>query len=179
MFQFTGFPLHTYSACAYSVYSDGGFLRRVSPFRHLRINGYLLLPAAFRSLSRLSSALGAKASSLRSFQLNLLHKLCSSIRCDRRAFGSLLPQSLAITADDVSEANITEGTSVPGVLPSSHSFRCVLSLVLLTCFGIALPHRSAFLKNCFVSIPLISDRDGLGCLFSYLVAKDSLPSLLD
>ena len=40
---------------------------RVSPFRHLRINGYLLLPAAFRSLSRLSSALGAKASSLRSF----------------------------------------------------------------------------------------------------------------
>ena len=40
---------------------------RVSPFRHLRINGYLLLPAAFRSLSRLSSALSAKASTLRSF----------------------------------------------------------------------------------------------------------------
>ena len=42
----------------------------VSPFRYLRIDGYLLLPAAFRSLSRLSSALSAKASSLRSFQLN-------------------------------------------------------------------------------------------------------------
>ena len=40
---------------------------RVSPFRYLRINGYLLLPAAFRSLSRLSSALSAKASTLRSF----------------------------------------------------------------------------------------------------------------
>ena len=40
---------------------------RVSPFRHLRIKGYLLLPAAFRSLSRLSSALSAKASTLRSF----------------------------------------------------------------------------------------------------------------
>ena len=44
---------------------------RVSPFRHLRIKDYLHLPAAFRSLSRLSSALSAKASSLRSFLLNL------------------------------------------------------------------------------------------------------------
>ena len=39
----------------------------VSPFRYLRINRYLLLPAAFRSLSRLSSALSAKAFTLRSF----------------------------------------------------------------------------------------------------------------
>ena len=45
---------------------------RVSPFRYLRLNGYLLLPAAFRSLSRLSSALSAKASTLRSFLLDLL-----------------------------------------------------------------------------------------------------------
>ena len=40
---------------------------RVSPFRDLRINGYLLLPEAFRSLSRLSSALSAKASTIRSY----------------------------------------------------------------------------------------------------------------
>ena len=52
---------------------DGGLLRRVSPFRYLRINGYLLLPEAFRSLSRLSSALSAKASTLRSSSLNHLH----------------------------------------------------------------------------------------------------------
>ena len=45
--------------------------RWVSPFRDLRINGYLLLPEAFRSLSRLSSALGAKASALCSFLLGL------------------------------------------------------------------------------------------------------------
>ena len=43
----------------------------VSPFRDLRLIGYLLLPAAFRSLSRLSSALSAKASTLRSFLLDL------------------------------------------------------------------------------------------------------------
>ena len=49
-----------------------GLLMRVSPFRHLRISGYLLLPAAFRSLSRLSSALSAKASTIRSYQHNQL-----------------------------------------------------------------------------------------------------------
>ena len=61
-----------------SVYGDGGLLRRVSPFRHLRVTGYLLLTAAFRSLSRLSSALSAKASSLRSLQLNLLNSSACS-----------------------------------------------------------------------------------------------------
>ena len=49
---------------------DRGLLCRVSPFRNLRINRYLLLPAAYRSLSRLSSALSAKASTLCSFLLN-------------------------------------------------------------------------------------------------------------
>ena len=49
---------------------DGGLLRRVSPFRYPWITGYLLLPMAFRSLSRLSSALSAKASTLRSSSLN-------------------------------------------------------------------------------------------------------------
>ena len=55
----------------YSACSDWSSSRRVSPFRHLRINGYLLLPAAFRSLSRPSSALSAKASTLRSFLFDL------------------------------------------------------------------------------------------------------------
>ena len=49
----------------------GGLLQEVSPFRYLRIIGYLLLPEAYRSLSRLSSALGAKASALCSFLLGL------------------------------------------------------------------------------------------------------------
>ena len=41
----------------------------VPPFRYLRIVRYLPLPAAFRSLSRLSSALSAKASALCPFCL--------------------------------------------------------------------------------------------------------------
>ena len=54
---------------------DWGLLSRVSPFRYLRLNGYLLLPAAFRSLSRLSSALSAKASTLRPYQLDHIAKI--------------------------------------------------------------------------------------------------------
>ena len=42
----------------------------VSPFRNRRIKGYLLLPGAYRSLSRLSSALSAKASTICSFMLD-------------------------------------------------------------------------------------------------------------
>ena len=51
--------MDTYSLCTW-----------VSPFRYLRIIAYLQLPEAFRSLSRLSSALSAKASTLRSLLLN-------------------------------------------------------------------------------------------------------------
>ena len=40
---------------------------RVSPFGHLRIKAYVQLPEAYRSLSRPSSALDAKAFPLRSY----------------------------------------------------------------------------------------------------------------
>ena len=51
---------------------DRGLPCQVSPFRNPRIDGYLLLPVAYRSLSRLSSALSAKASTLRPYQLDLI-----------------------------------------------------------------------------------------------------------
>ena len=47
----------------------------IAPFGHLRINVCLPLPGAFRSLPRPSSAPDAKASSLRSLQLNLQNSL--------------------------------------------------------------------------------------------------------
>ena len=50
-----------------SVYGTGVLLQWVSPFRNLRIKVYLQLPAAYRSLSRLSSAPSAKAFALRPF----------------------------------------------------------------------------------------------------------------
>ena len=50
-----------------SVYDAGALFRRIAPFGHLRIISYLLIPAAFRSLSRPSSAPSAKAFTLRSF----------------------------------------------------------------------------------------------------------------
>ena len=62
---------------------DWSLSSRVSPFRNHRINEYLLLPDAYRSLSRLSSALSAKASTLRSYSLNLsLHSVATSVGFD-------------------------------------------------------------------------------------------------
>ena len=55
-----------------STQVDRVLLCRVSPFGNLRINGHLHLPAAYRSLSRPSSAPDAKAFPLCSYQLDLL-----------------------------------------------------------------------------------------------------------
>ena len=49
-----------------SLYGVTVLPQRVSPFGYLRVYGYLLLTAAFRSLSRPSSAPDAKSFSLRS-----------------------------------------------------------------------------------------------------------------
>ena len=51
----------------YSTHADRVLLCRVSPFGDLRIKAYVQLPVAYRSLSRPSSALDAKAFPLRSF----------------------------------------------------------------------------------------------------------------
>ena len=56
----------------YSVYDIRFFTVCVSTFRNLRIDTYLQFPAAYRSLSRLSSAPDAKAFSLCSCLLELL-----------------------------------------------------------------------------------------------------------
>ena len=76
-----------------SCMDTGGSLRWVSPFRHLRIVAHLQLPAAFRSLSRLSSALSAKASSLCSFLLNLSDIGLSSL--SRLAWRYLVPSQIS------------------------------------------------------------------------------------
>lgn len=55
-----------------SVMVDRVLLCRVSPFGNLRIKAHLRLPEAYRSLSRPSSALSAKAFPLRPLQLDLL-----------------------------------------------------------------------------------------------------------
>ena len=50
-----------------STHADRVLLCRVAPFGNLRINAYVPLPVAYRSLSRPSSAPDAKAFPLRSF----------------------------------------------------------------------------------------------------------------
>ena len=69
MFQFRPFPSYAYLIQrTMTKYCLVGF-----PHSEIRgYIGYLLLPAAYRSLSRPSSAPDAKAFPLRSFQLDLL-----------------------------------------------------------------------------------------------------------
>ena len=55
---------------------DSGLHCRVSPFGYLRVIRCLLLTAAFRSLSRPSSAPSAKASAPCTYQLNHCRLLC-------------------------------------------------------------------------------------------------------
>ena len=66
-----------------STQVDRVLLCRVSPFGNLRIDGYLHLPEAYRSLSRPSSAPDAKAFPLRSSQLDLLS--CDLLSCEQES----------------------------------------------------------------------------------------------
>ena len=74
----------------------GHYPSRVSPFGDLRINAYLRLPEAFRSLSRPSSAISAMASTLRSYSLDLC--LLSLIRLLRlkRTIESIISDSFPL-----------------------------------------------------------------------------------
>jgi hypothetical protein len=72
MFQFS--PLASSRLCIQRGMTthDG---RRVSPFGHLRINAYVRLPEAYRSLSRPSSPVRAKASTVRPCSLDRIDTL--------------------------------------------------------------------------------------------------------
>ena len=66
MFQFSPLAPHSLWIQEWVTAHDGC---RVSPFGHPRINAYVRLPEAFRSLSRPSSPVRAKASTVRPVRL--------------------------------------------------------------------------------------------------------------
>ena len=106
----------------------------VSPFGNLRIDAYVPLPVAYRSLSRPSSAPDAKAFPLRSFQLDLFEifgshivELCrqfteesktkllpSTFRCcpQLKLFLTLLPSALSGFRNKFGFPNLRFGTSL-------------------------------------------------------------------
>ena len=103
-----------------SAMDTWSFSMWVSPFRYPRIFGYLLLPAAFRSLSRLSSALSAKASTLRPFLLNLppLYSVTES-----GFLGSFLVLSLLLVCCFLLSSVISLLTTASDVLTYIFDFR--------------------------------------------------------
>ena len=73
--------------------------RRVSPFRYPWINACLQLPMAFRSLPRLSSALGTKASTLRSSSFDLFIRM--RLRMGLKMISHLAVQCVYIVIDSL------------------------------------------------------------------------------
>ena len=82
----------------YLPYAACGLRMRVSPFGHPRIAGYVRLPAAFRSLSRPSSASSAWAFALRPFSLDLtlLFSLPSAVFTASDCFSSKFYLSMSL-----------------------------------------------------------------------------------
>ena len=68
---------------------------RIAPFGNLRIISYLLIPAAYRSLSRPSSAPSAKAFALRPCSLD--HIKLISFEIGLYPLDSLLPTKIIVT----------------------------------------------------------------------------------
>ena len=87
MFQFRRFPTYAYLIQRrLTEYCSAGF-----PHSEIRgYNAYVQLPTAYRSLSRPSSALDAKAFPLRSFQLDLLGALSRAYSIKRYWFSQEL-----------------------------------------------------------------------------------------
>ena len=122
-------PFHTLS---FSDMDDRSSSCRVSPFRYLRIAEYLLLPAAFRSLSRLSSALSAKASALCPFLFDLSvlpYSVMAAVRCSLLFTSfSYLMSFLFFTDSSMQFSRCSCSGFMPDRLSDSHSTKKCLFL---------------------------------------------------
>ena len=105
----------------------------VSPFRNLRVNGYLLLTAAYRSLSRLSSALSAKASTLRSSSLDLCIRFFI-LRSDNSSYIALYSVIALLKLNSFKSIKLSYLHLISDVLIylRCHIFRCSTSFRSIT-----------------------------------------------
>ena len=112
------------------MHVTGGLLQWVPPFGNLRINAYLQLPEAYRSLSRPSSAPDAKAFPLRPFSLD--HTSVSvSIRSENYAgFKEVLWLNCRFTLLDNPQSILLQTFLMPGHLPL-----CCLACLLSSLFS--------------------------------------------
>src|SRR6476620_673211 len=99
MFQFS--PLAPVSLCIQERVTRHDS-RRVSPFGHPRITAYVRLPEAFRSLSRPSSPVHAKASTVRPCSLDRISAHASRDAWPKPGPPSFLDTSTLVLASSLS-----------------------------------------------------------------------------
>ena len=114
---------------------DWSSTSQVSPFGNHRINSYLLIPSAYRSLSRPSSPLRAKASPVCSYLLSSLHSLLrlwkcffwlsSSLQYTARnclllAFLRSNNVSIVVCSSFLTSSNMSQNFSIPESIPTSY-----------------------------------------------------------
>ncbi len=96
----------------------------VAPFRNLRINGYLHLPTAYRSLSRLSSPLRAQASPVRPYLLSFTHtQLVSMILICVANMSKIFCFRLQLIADGLQLVISLESNQLETIISFSKMFR--------------------------------------------------------
>ena len=96
-----------------SPHADTVLPCRVSPFGDLRINAYVPLPGAYRSLSRPSSAPDAKAFPLRSYQLDHASEE-PPLSCARRLNGAEHPPASVFLLLDSDPLALGSESKSPG-----------------------------------------------------------------
>src|SRR5687767_12453447 len=111
MFQFS--PLAPRSLCIQERVTRHDS-RRVSPFGHPRINAYVRLPEAFRSLSRPSSPVRAKASTVRPCSLDRIFSLRPERRGSDRPTDSQNDTRLVLSRLYLDASNTTPNSHYPG-----------------------------------------------------------------
>ena len=115
--------------------------RRVSPFGNLRINAYLPLPEAYRSLSRPSSAPSAKAFPLRSFLLDLVRL---RHRLKRQSAEMVLNHIAVLRIMQASTEVFTNRSDYPFVIPQFVCLFVTLPRYALCCLATFFHHKSLF-----------------------------------
>jgi hypothetical protein len=110
--------LRCFSSAGLLHFGDMSSTCRVAPFGNLRITSYLLIPVAYRSLSRPSSPLRAKASPVYSFLLSSTHAPFAphGVHLSCYYLKKTTTVSIVVCSSFLTSSNMSKNFSIPGLI---------------------------------------------------------------